>query len=305
VQSTRGRRSLEANMRWWVCGLLIAMACPALAADYDDSWLRGSQVMGTVPTAPPRLYRIWAGLYGGVQVGEDFHGVDYRDLPDPLIASAARQDQIINLLKGSLSGMSTLPTINTKGPSYGGFLGYNWQIDDVVFGVEFNANRSSLNTAAYSSVTRGYNVFDANNKQSYSTTVNVISDGTADMSDYGTVRGRLGWAMGSWLPYMVGGVSFAQINTTRFFDINFFGKNTTTTCGTATTPPCPLVGGNYPFTDIGHGKYILGFDGALGVDYMWTKNVFTRGEVEYLQLGIPNNIRLNTVSARVGLGLRY
>ena len=131
-------------MRWWVCGLLIAMACPALAADYDDSWLRGSQVIGTAPPPPPRLYRIWAGVYGGAQVGEDFHGVDYHNLPGPLIASATRQDAMLNVLSSALGGMSTLPTYNTKGPSYGGFLGYNWQIDDMVFGFELNANRASL-----------------------------------------------------------------------------------------------------------------------------------------------------------------
>ena len=76
-------------MRWWVCGLLIAMACPALAGDYDDSWLRGSQVIGPAVAAPPRLYRIWAGAYGGGQVGEDFHGVDFRAVASNAVASAA------------------------------------------------------------------------------------------------------------------------------------------------------------------------------------------------------------------------
>jgi hypothetical protein len=38
---------------------------------------------------------------------------------------------------------------------------------------------------------------------------------------------------------------------------------------------------------------------------MVTRNVFTRGEVEYLQLGTPNSIKINTVSARVAVGLRY
>jgi opacity protein-like surface antigen len=36
-----------------------------------------------------------------------------------------------------------------------------------------------------------------------------------------------------------------------------------------------------------------------------TQNVFTRAEVEYLQLGAPNQIKLSTVSARVGLGLKF
>jgi opacity protein-like surface antigen len=202
--------------------LLIAIAFPALAADYDDSWLRGSQVMGTAPAPPPRLYRIWAGVYGGVQVGEDFRGVDFRSVPSTPIASAANQDAILHSLGDALPGMPLLPRINTKGPSYGGFLGYNWQIDDVVFGAELNANRASLNTSANNVATRSYIV----NSGAYlfaPTTVNVISSATADMSTYGTVRGRLGWAMGNFLPYLVAGVSFAQIDTKRYVDINYFG----------------------------------------------------------------------------------
>lgn len=288
-------------MRWWVCGLLIAMACPALAADYDDFWLRGSQVIGPAPPPPPRLYRIWAGIYGGGQVGEDFHGVDLRGAPSSSIASAAAQDAILHSLGDALPGMPVLPSYNTKGPSYGGFLGYNWQIDDVVFGVEFNANRSSLNAYASNSASRNYIVTSGG--YTYApTTVNVTSRATADMSTYGTLRGRVGWALGNFLPYLVAGVSFAQIDTTRSVDINYFG-----TCVPVPPNPCPniTIGGNYPFADASHGKYVAGFDVALGTDYLVTQNVFTRAEFEYLHLGTPNDIRLSTVSGRVALGLKF
>jgi outer membrane immunogenic protein len=283
-------------MRWWVCGLLIAMACPALAADYDDSWLRGSQVIGTAPPPPPRLYRIWAGVYGGAQVAEDFHGVDFRGVASPSIASAADQDAILHSLSDALPGMPALPSYNTKGPSYGGFLGYNWQIDDMVFGFELNANRSSLNAYASNTATRNYIVTSGGSTYA-PTTVNVTTGATADMSTYGTLRGRVGWALGNFLPYLVAGVSFAQIDTTRHVDINYFGFCVSGCVGN--------VGGDYPFSDVSHGKYIAGFDAALGVDYLVTQNIFTRAEVEYLHLGTPNDIRLSTVSARVALGLKY
>jgi len=291
-------------MRWWVCGLLRATACPALAADYDDSWLRGSQVIGPVAAPPPRLYRIWAGVYGGGQVGEDFHGVDFRSIPAPALASAIEQDAILTDLKASLPGMPALPVFNTKGPSYGGFLGYNWQIDDVVFGVELNANRASLNARATNSVTRSYIV--VNGTSTYApTTVNITSAGTADMSTYGTVRGRLGWALGNFLPYLVAGISFAQIDSSRYVDVNYFGIDITPQSGNPPSPPHVNVAGNYPFNDVSHGKYIAGFDVALGTDYLVTQNIFTRAEFEFLHLGTPNEIRLNTVSARVALGLKY
>src|SRR5580704_17948211 len=143
-------------MRWLVCGLSIAIASPAFAADYNDSWLRGSQVVGPPAPPPSRLYRNWSGVYGGVQVGEDFHGVDFRGVPANPLASAISQDAILNSLSAALPGMPSLPQVDTKGPSYGGFLGYNWQIDDMVFGAELNANRASLHQYAYNSVTRSY-----------------------------------------------------------------------------------------------------------------------------------------------------
>jgi outer membrane immunogenic protein len=292
-------------MRWLVCGLSIAIASPALAADYDDSWLRGSQVVGPPAPPPSRLYRNWSGVYGGVQVGEDFRGVDFRNVPASPISSAIQQDAILSALSASLPGMPSLPQLNTNGPSYGGFIDYNWQIDDMVGGVEFNANRAALHATASSSVTRSYIVTSGGSTYA-PTTVTVASSGTIDMSTYGTVRGRVGWAIGSFLPYLVAGVSFAQIDTSRFVDINYFGVDVTSpACTPPVTPACQNVGGNYPFTNVNHGKYFAGFDVALGTDYLMTQNVFVRGEVEYLQLGNLDGMKLDTVSARIALGVRY
>jgi opacity protein-like surface antigen len=295
-------------MRWWVCGLLIAMACPAVAADYDDSWLRGSQVIGAAPTPPPRLYRIWAGVYGGAQVGEDFRGVDFRATQG--IQTAINEDSVLNSLASALPNMQTLPQISTSGPSYGGFVGYNWQIDDVVFGAEFNANRSNLHQDANSNVSRSY-IINSGGNLFAPTTVNVTAHSTIAMSDYFTFRGRLGWAFGNFLPYIVGGLSLAQVDSTRSVDINYFG-----TCVNTSSSICPIVGtginahnltigGDFPFSNVSHGKYIIGFDGAVGMDYLVTRYVFVRGEVEYVHLGNPNDIRLNAISARTAIGLRF
>jgi opacity protein-like surface antigen len=297
-------------MRWWVLGLLIATVCPALAADYDDSWLRGSQVIGAAPTPPPRLYRIWAGVYGGAQVGEDFHAADFRQVPNAPIATLINEDQVFNSISNTLPGMATLPQVNSNGVSYGGFVGYNWQIDDVVFGAEINVNRSqySQNVNNYSTqnfvITNGGYLFAPTN-------VTVDSRATLAMSDYLTLRGRLGWAMGNFLPYIVAGVAFAQVDSSRFFDFSYFGRcvnTSSTTCPIETNPAPPhtlTIAGEYPFSNISHGKYVLGFDGAVGMDYLVTRYVFLRGEVEYINFGTPSDIRLSSISARTAIGLRF
>jgi outer membrane immunogenic protein len=292
-------------MRWWVWGLLIAMACPALAADYDDSWLRGSQVIGAAPTPPPRLYRIWAGVYGGVQAAEDSSGVDFRQVPSTPIQSAIAQDAILTALAAPAAGMPALPQVNSHNPSYGGFIGYNWQIDDVVFGAEFNINRSGLHQTAVNSATRGYWV--NNGGYLYDTSLYTNSQGDIAMSDYFTMRGRLGWAFGSFLPYVVAGVAFGQVDSSKMVDIGYSGVcvNTSSATRPVINGQNQTIGGNYPFNDISHGKYQLGFDAALGVDYMVTRYVFVRGELEYINFQYPSDIRLNTLSTRIAAGLRF
>ena len=273
----------------------------SLAADYDNSWLRGSQTIGAAPVPPARTYRIWAGVYGGVQAGADFHGVNFHDAPLEFIADAQNQDKNLNGLGAALPGMAGLPKINSNGSSYGGFLGYNWQIDDVVFGVEANANRSSLSTSAGNLTSRNY-IITSGNYIFAPTATTVTSTANVAVSTYTTLRGRLGWAFGNFLPYLVAGVSFSQIDSSRSVDINYLGA-----CVPQPPATCPnvTIGGDYQFGDVSHGKYVIGFDGALGIDYMLTRYAFVRGEVEYLHLGTPNNINMSTVSTRLGIGLRY
>ena len=295
-------------MRWWVLGLLIAMACPALAADYDDSWLRGSQVIGAAPVPPPRLYRVWAGVYGGAQAGEDFNGIDFRQVPATPVQSAIAQDAILTTLAAPATALPALPQVSTRGPSYGGFVGYNWQIDDVVFGAEFNINRSSLHQTAVNSAARGYWVNNGGNL--FATSLYTNSQGTIDMSGYFTMRGRLGWAFGNFLPYIAAGVAFAQVDTSTKVNVGYNG--TCVNPAPPANPTCPIVngqnqmiGGDYPFTNLSHGKYQLGFDAALGMDYMVTRYVFVRGELDYLNLQYPSQIRLNTLSTRIAAGLKF
>ena len=43
------------------------------------------------------------------------------------------------------------------------------------------------------------------------------------MSGYFTMRGRLGWAFGNFLPYIAAGVAFAQIDTSTKVDVGYYG----------------------------------------------------------------------------------
>jgi opacity protein-like surface antigen len=194
-----------------------------------------------------------------------------------------------------LASFNQLSVLNTKGPSFGGFIGYNYQIDDIVAGFEFNFNGSSVEAGSSQSNSRTYNVCLGSPGSTNCAappvplTFTVTNGAAAKINDYGTVRMRLGWVYGSFLPYVLGGVAVSQIDTSRLANVTY-----------AFTPP-----GGLNQSDISHGKWTFGFDAGLGIDYVVTRNIFLRGEAKYLQLSSVNNININTVSTRLGLGLKY
>ena len=279
-------------MRLLVRGLLLAgIASPGFAADIDNSWLRGSS---SFPADPPPLQR-WSGVYGGGQVGADFYGIDFRRVVGSSIATISGLDA--NFSGIPLSNFPQLTTMNSKGLSYGGFVGYNYQIDDIVLGYELNFSRATLNGSMSDRQTHGF--FVSANGNLYATTFNVITSATAAAAEYGTIRMRGGWVLGNFLPYAFAGVSLGQVNTSSSVNVNYLG---------IVVPPGvnpPTIGANWTQSQVSHGKWLYGFDVGLGVDYAVTRNIFLRGEAEYLQLGAQNDIRTSVASARAGAGLKF
>src|SRR5581483_3063328 len=107
------------------------------------------------------------------------------------------------------STWTTLANQNTSSPSYGLFAGYNSQWDDVVLGVEVNYNRTNINAADTSSMERvgtiGSNSYD----------IAVTAHANMNLTDYGTVRGRVGYVFGRFQPYGFVGVAAGRAVVTQ------------------------------------------------------------------------------------------
>jgi outer membrane immunogenic protein len=284
-------------MRLLFRGLLLAgVASPAFAADIDNSWLRGSSSFPA--DSPP--YQRWNGFYGGGQLSADFRGVNFHDSSGPAIGNIMSQDAILQMLP--VTQMSNLPSIVKTTPSYGGFLGYNYQIDDVVLGFEANFNWANMSASAVEFQSRKYTL--TYNSHVYApVTLNVADSARATLNDYGSFRTRAGWAYGNFLPYVTAGVSVAQISTTHSVNVNYTAIDVTPQVNGV--PTLINLGASYTQADQSHGKYDFGIAAGLGLDYALARNVFLRGEFEYLQFGPQNNIKMNTASARAGMGLKF
>jgi len=90
----------------------------------------------------------------------------------------------------------TSGTFNQRGGLIGGTVGYNWQMGATVLGFEGDLDWARING---------------------STPCGVASTCFTNMQAFGTVRGRLGYAAGNWMPYITGGLALADLSVGQNF----------------------------------------------------------------------------------------
>ena len=137
---------------------------------------------------------------------------------------------------------NTPATFSLSGPYVGAQVGYNWQANQLVFGLEADASWSGIDGIRVTGGPGG-------------TT-------TEDINWFSTVRGRLGWAMGdgSWLPYVTGGWAFANATRTN----SSFGGQTFTASHSGWTVGAGIekqfashwsLKAEYKYVDLGSARY--------------------------------------------------
>jgi len=267
-----------------LCALLAAVwIAPAKAADLlDDSFLRGSFGGGPVR---------WDGVVLGGQLGYSSMNADFGSSSSSqtafILRNSALEDQC------SPSSWTTLPHKLTSSQSFGVFLGYNMQWDDLVLGADIAYNRPhNLEPAASDSITRIVTLSDGTVD-----TVTINASSSIKLIDYGTIRGRAGYAFGQFLPYAVLGGAVGRFNYT--------------TSSTVTVDQAPPGGAPHiPFgpvtqTDSQTNKFGYGYLYGLGMDVAITPNIFLRGEWQYIAFNKVGDIRSSLNTVQVGLGVRF
>jgi outer membrane immunogenic protein len=157
---------------------------------------------------------------------------------------------------------------------YGAFAGYNWQWDDVVFGVEANYLHGGLRASSSST-----GVTLVNNVAAAVTS----SNATVQVSDFGSLRVRGGYVIGCFLPYLFGGV----------------GAGSQTVERSVSALPAPLL----PAWTGAKTKLVYGYSTGVGFDVMLVGGLFARAEYEYQR--VTSNFESNVNSVRAGLGYKF
>ncbi|SHL24522.1 outer membrane insertion C-terminal signal [Bradyrhizobium lablabi] len=272
--------------RLLLAAVMFGAVSGAQAADMPDlPILRGAYTDGL---SSPRVS--WQGFYAGVQGGFGTSDMNFTGA-----TSSVASHLLANTAIEASGGVSQWPVggkVSVHGNGFGGFAGYNSLWDEIVLGVEFSYLHGKFGGTQTDSMGRIFK--DANG-----TTDSVTYESIAAMriSDMATLRGRAGYAVGSFLPYAFGGVALGQadiIRTAHIFGTQFNANN-------------PIGFQNIPFdliaTDSKNSHFIYGYTAGLGVDVQLISCLFLRAEWEYVRFTSSIDTNVNTV--RVGLGYKF
>jgi len=271
-------------MRWVVCALvLFGFAPSAFAQDFDI--LRGAESVG------PATFTNWTGFYIGGQWGYSDASGDFSKSTQAPIAYVLR-----NSLLEQYSHPSDLPTLGTAdqtASSYGGFVGYNSQWQDLMLGFEANFVHTNASLNAPSSPIARSDFSDGNGN---SYTVAISATGTMTDLNYVALRGRAGLILGSLLPYGFLGAVVGVAN----IDVN---ANVEGTCDPGSSTSCAP----FSFTASGGRNSAVLYGGTVGagLDYALTQNVFLRGECEYTRFAPFADVMIAISSVRIGGGFKF
>ena len=132
----------------------------------------------------------WTGLYFGANAGVSWNN------------SSVDNNYTVDINGSRLGGIDNKIDSNQAAFTGGGLLGYNYQIDHIVLGIEtdFNYLGFSDNNTRYGSIDHPGGAID------------LATKGSLQTDWFGTIRGRLGYAVDNVLIYGTGGVAYGNVS---------------------------------------------------------------------------------------------
>jgi outer membrane immunogenic protein len=270
--------------------ILLSLASPAAAADLDFDFLRGSETVG------PGTYTRWSGFYVGGQLGYGWATTDFSGSTASLISYVLRESDLETSV--APSQWPILGTGRAAAPLFGGFVGYNMQFEDAIFGVEANLEYGAFKIVSPNNpIARSTGADSSGNAY----TVNMTGSGEVDTMDFLTFKARAGYVVGNFMPYGFAGFALGLANTSVSATISGT-EYTSGTIGSCTSACIPYL---YTGSYVHNNDVLYGYTVGGGVDVALTPNVFARVELELDQFILPNNLELTAMTAHVGAGYKF
>ena len=288
--------------KFLMAAAMLGIAHGAQAADMPGlPFLRGG-----FTDAPPRTVN-WEGWYAGGQFGYSAAALDLSNATKSLTNYITRN----SVLQAPISEWSLLEQKNASGTGFGAFVGRNWQWEDVVIGLELNYSMvHGLKGSSSGSMAREINSGDSTPPPNTTYLYNAALAGaaTAEIKDIMTLRARVGWDAGTFMPYMFGGVALGRINVSRSANLGvtrreiytdpFSGAVTVSGPFNVTLSPGSMAESG---VDTITGGYTVG----LGTEMNLVGGLFLRAEWEYAKFLKVKDVTASTNSARAGIGYKF
>ena len=238
------------------CLLLITeFANAASAADLPErNWTKAP------PLVAPAFN--WSGFYAGVNVGGGWYdGGNITTSSN--ITSLVAPDNIVRVPVSDSS---------QSGVTAGGLLGYNYQLDRIVLGVEADFNSADLKSSRGGSTAAAFDVGRFGGRgggggRFTTVTGNYNFQTTSKIDWFGTVRGRIGFVPAErLLIYGTGGLAYGEVKT-HIANSEVFSNDVSRLW-------------------LGDNSYVrVGWTAGGGLEYAFTNNRTLRGEYLYVDLG--------------------
>ena len=265
--------------------LILMVPAGAVAADMPDL-LRGSY-------SPS--YTRWDGFNFGVQAGLNNMNTDFSNAGESLVANILRNSTLED--QAVPSSWNVLSRDTGNGRSYGAFLGYNYQWDQLVIGVDLAYNYTgSLQTS--NGPTTIERVVTTTDHTAHD--IAITTQSSINLIDYETARLRAGYAFGQFLPYGMVGAAVGRFN----YATNVTLIDVQTLTSVSPIPP-PTTFGPVSESEGKNNAFVGGFTTGLGLDVAVLPNVFLRAEWEFLVFGQVEGIRTAINTGRVGIGVKF
>ena len=292
--------------RLWLVVAALGSVSAAHAADMPDlPVLRGGFTDGLSKTS-----HNWDGAYVGVNGGYTTDATDFSQSVVGLTNFIFRD----SVLQQPTSTWSLMNKTNTQSTNFGAFVGRNWQWYDAILGLE--GTYSYFNNLATS--TSGSNSLTITNPpgdnppSGTTDNYNVTLTGTAaaKVKDMISLRGRVGWDGGDFMPYAFAGAAVGRMDVSRTVtsDVTLTQIVTTTGVGGATsTTSTTFAVPAQSQTQSQHrtNAFAVGWVAGLGVEYCIWEGLFARVEYEYVKFSPVMNTSVTLNNARVGLGYKF
>jgi outer membrane immunogenic protein len=303
--------------RLLLAAVVFGLGSGAQAADLSDLPILRGSFPGGLSTAT----RNWDGWYAGGQVDYSSAEMDFGHAPKTLTNFMLRN----SVLQEPVSQWSLLSKNHAQATGFGGFVGRNWQWDDLVYGIEANYNymtslsSSSTNSMSLAIVNPPGETLPAGHTHTYFTTLS--GSAALQVKDVVTFRGRAGWATGNFLPYVFGGLAVGRVDASRSATISYnkvddFDTQVQSLAGfDALGNPILLTTTVHHSDPIGSfaasqterrtDSFVAGWTAGLGLEYMLWGNVFMRTEWEYVRFLSVKDMNFSTNNVRAGIGYKF